>query len=194
MYLNVTEGKLMIFDRKLSKSSEFFYLEPGLYPSITDIVEAMNILFQERHNHSENCIKFEVSRRTQKVEIYLANEASVLAFFCTDLAHIFGSNPGDEFEVMLRAKGPRKSKIAYNIVRIHFLMEYTDLIEYCIVGDAKAPLQRCFPFYSKLKSGDIITIGHYLNYQTFSNLQFSPLLKTSFHSIHIVLRDTSHEK
>ena len=53
----VAEGKSMFFDKKLSKSSEFYYLEPGLYPSITDIVEAMNTLNQERHNHSEICIK-----------------------------------------------------------------------------------------------------------------------------------------
>ena len=45
----------------------------------------MNILIQEGHNHSENCIEVQVSRRTQKVEIYLANEGSGLAFFSTDL-------------------------------------------------------------------------------------------------------------
>ena len=73
MYQNVTERKIMFYDKKLSKSSEFYYLEPCLYPSITDIVEAINILIQGRHNHSENCIKVKVSRRTQKVEIYLAN-------------------------------------------------------------------------------------------------------------------------
>ena len=56
----------MFFDKKLLKSSEFHYLEPGLYPSITDTVEAMNTLSQERHNHSENCITVKVSRRTQK--------------------------------------------------------------------------------------------------------------------------------
>ena len=33
-----------------------------------------------------------------------------------------------------------------------------------------------------------------MNYQTFSNVQFRPLLKNSFHSIHIDLRDTSGEK
>ena len=33
-----------------------------------------------------------------------------------------------------------------------------------------------------------------MNYQTFSNLQFRPLLKNSFHSIHIDLRDTNGEK
>ena len=71
---------------------------------------------------------------------------------------------------------------------------YTDLIEYKIFGDTKAPLLRCFPPTSKLKSGDVLTTGQYMNYQTFSNLQFRPLLKTSFHSIHIHLRDTSGEK
>ena len=191
MYQNVTEGKFMFCDEKLSKSSEFYYLEPGLYPSITDIVEAMNTLIQERHNHSENCITVKVSRRTQKVEIYLANERSGLAFFSTDLGHIFGSNVGNEFGVMLRGKGAHKTKFVYDIIRIHSLMIYTDLIEYNIVGDTKDPLLRCFPFISKLKPGDIITTGQYINYQTFSNLQFRPLLKNSFHSIRIDLR---HER
>ena len=73
-------------------------------------------------------------------------------------------------------------------------MIYSGLVEYNIVGDTKAPLLRCFPFISKLKGGDIITTAQYLNYQTFSNLQFRPLLKNSFHSIHIHLRDTGGEK
>ena len=194
MYQNVTERKFMFFEKKLSKSSEFFYLEPGLHPSITDIVEAMNILFQERHNHSENCIHVNVSRRTQKVEIYLANEGSGLAFLSTDLGHIFGSNVGNEFGVMLRGKGPHKPEFASDIVRIHSLMIYTDLIDYNIVGHTKTPLLRCFPFISKLKSADVITTGQYMNYQTFGNLQFRPLLRKSFRSIHIDLRDTSGEK
>ena len=121
-YQNVTEGRFMFFGKKFSESSEFNYLEPGLYPSITDIVEAMNNLIHERHTHSENCIKVKVSRRTQKVEIYLANEASGLAFFSTDLVHIFGSNVGIEFGLMLRGKGPHKPEFPYDIVRIHSLM------------------------------------------------------------------------
>ena len=154
----------------------------------------MNHLIQEKHNHSENCIKVKLSRRTQKIEIYLAKEGSGLAFFSTDLGHIFGSNVGNDFGVMLGGKGPQKPEIAYDVARIHSLMIYTDLIESDIVGDTKVPFLRCFPFVSKLKSGDIITTGQYMNYQTFSNLQFRPLLKNSFHSIHIDLRDTSGEK
>ena len=140
MYQNVTEGKFMVFDKKLSKTSEFYYLEPGLCPSFTDFVEAMNVLIQEGHNHSENCIKVKVSRKSQQVEIYLANEASGLALFSTDLGDIFGSNVGNEFGVMLRGKGPHKPKFACEIVRIHSLMIYTDLIEYNTAGDTKAPL------------------------------------------------------
>ena len=102
----------------------------------------MNNLIQDRHNHSENCIKVKVSRGKQKVEIYLANEGSGLEFFSTDLGHIFGSNVGNEMGVMLRRKGPHKPEFAYAIVRIHSLMIYTDLIEYSIVGSTKAPLLR----------------------------------------------------
>ena len=56
LYRNVTEGELKFFDEKLPKSSEYWYLEPSVYPSFTDTVEAMNTLIQERHNHSESCI------------------------------------------------------------------------------------------------------------------------------------------
>ena len=154
----------------------------------------MNILIQERRNHSENCITVKVSRRTQKVEIYLANEGSGLPFFNTDLGHTFGSNVGNEFGVMLRGKRPHKPEFAYDIVRIHSLMILTDLIEYNIVGNTKVPVLRCVPFISKLKSGDNITTGQSMNYQIFSNLQFRLLLKNSFHSIHIDLKDTSGEK
>ena len=129
-------------------SSKFYYLEAGLYPSIKNIVEAMNTLIQERHSHSENCITVEVSRRTQKLEIYFANEGSGLTFFSMDLVHILGSSVGNEFGVMLRKKGPHKPEIAYDIIRIHSLKSYTDLIEYNIVGNPKAPLMRYLPFLS----------------------------------------------
>ena len=95
---------------------------------------------------------------------------------------------------LMCGKGPHEPTVDYDIVPIHSLMIYTDIVEYNIVGDTKAPLLRCFPFKSKLKSGEMITTGQYMNYQTFSNLQFRRLLKNSFHSIHIDLGDTSGEK
>ena len=56
MYQNVTEGKFMFYDENLSKTTEAYYLEPGLDSSITDIVEGMNTVIQERNNHRDTCI------------------------------------------------------------------------------------------------------------------------------------------
>ena len=194
MYQNITEGKFKFFVEKLSKSTSTYNLEPGLYISITDIVKAMNTLIQERNNHNETCITVKVSSRTQKVVIILANDTSGLAICSTDLGHIFGNNVGNEFGILMIGKGPHEPQFAHDIVCIHSLMIYSDLVEYSIVGDTKAPLLRCFSFISKLKGGDIITTGQYMNYQTFSNLQFRPLLKNSFHSRHIDPRDPFGEK
>ena len=53
MYQNVTEGKFMFLIKRFSKLFESYCLEPCLYSSMTDIVEAMNNRIQEKHNHSE---------------------------------------------------------------------------------------------------------------------------------------------
>ena len=81
-----------------------------------------------------------------KNEIYLAKEQSDLASFSTDLGHILESNVGKEFGLMLRRKGPHEPEFAYDLVRIHSLMIYTDLIEYNIFGHTQAPLLRCVLF------------------------------------------------
>ena len=154
----------------------------------------MNTFIQERNNHNETCITVEVSRRTQKVVIMLPNDNSGLAFCSTDLGYSFGNNVGNEFGVLMIGKGSHERQFAYDFVRILSLMIYSNIVEYNIVGDTKAPLLRCFPFISKLKGGNIITTGQYMNGQLFSNLQFRQLLKNYFHSVHIDLRDTSVEK
>ena len=64
LYQNITEGYFKFFAEKFSKSTSTYNLEPGLYTSITDIVEAMNTLIRERNNHNETCITVKVSRRT----------------------------------------------------------------------------------------------------------------------------------
>ena len=148
----------------------------------------------KKHNHSESCKIIKVSRRSQKVETYLANGGFGLPFFNAGLAHTFAGTVGHEVVVMLGGKRLHRPEFAYDIVRIHSLMICTDLIEFSIIGDTKTPLLRCLIFISKPKAGEIITTGPYMNYQTFSILQFRPLLKKSFHSVHIDLTDTSDEK
>ena len=142
----------------------------------------MNSLIQNRHNHNTTCIGVKVDRRTQKIAFSLVNEESSLVISGIDLGHIFGGDVRNDRGILMLGKGPHKPLFAYDIARIHSLIIYTDIVEYKIVGDTRAPLLRCFPFISKVKSGDVITTGQYINYQTFSNLQFRRLLKNSFHS------------
>ena len=140
----------------------------------------MNTLIQEKNNHNETCITVKIFRRSQKVVITLANDTSGLAFCSTDLGNIFGNNVGNQFGVLMKRRSPLEPQFANDIVRIHSLMIYSDLVEYSIVGDTKAPLLGCFPFISNLKGGEVITTGQYMKYQTFSNLQFRPPLKALF--------------
>ena len=140
IYQNITERYFKFFDRKLSKSTSTYNLEPGLYSSITDIVETMNTLIQERNNHNEICITVKVSRRTQKNVIMLATDSSGLAFCSTDLGHIFGKNVGNHFGVLMKRKSLHEPHFAYDIVRIPSMMFFSDLVEYNIVEDTKTPL------------------------------------------------------
>ena len=97
---------------------------------------------------------------------------------------------------MLRGRGPHEPEFAYDIVRIHSLVIYTDLIEYNIGGDTDDPrsIAALLSFYFEAEGWDIITAGRYMNYQTFSTLQFRPLLKNSFHNVHFDLTETNEEK
>ena len=126
MYQIITERISKFFAEKISKSTSNYNLEPGLYTSITGIVEAMNTLIQKRNDRSDTCIMVKVSRTTQKLVFMLANDPSSVAFCSTDLGHIFGNKMGNEFLVLMIIKGPHEPEFAYEFGRIDSLMIYSD--------------------------------------------------------------------
>ena len=140
----------------------------------------MSTIIQERNNHRDTCIIIKVSRVTQKVKVYLANEESGLAVFSTDLGHIFGGEVRNDSGILMCGKGQHEPTFAYDIDRIQSIMIFTEIVDYNIVGDTKAPLLYWLLSISKLKFGDIKSSGQCMNYQTFSNLQFRRLLKKLF--------------
>ena len=83
------EGKFLFHDNDLSKTKDYYYLQPGIYPSITDIEEEMNSLIQSRKNHNTTCIGVKVDRRTQKVAFWLVVDELSLVISSIDLGHIF---------------------------------------------------------------------------------------------------------
>ena len=152
-------GSSLFLIKKLWNSSGFCYVEPGRHSSITDFVEAMNTLIQERHNHSESCITVEVSRRTKKFRFTLQMKDLMWHSVKRTWDTFSASKVDNELGVLLGRKGPHKTQVAHKIVHIYSLMIYTNLIEYTIDGDTKARLLRCLPFFPNLKAGDIITAG-----------------------------------
>ena len=80
------------------------------------IILKLRKLSFKKDNRSGSFITVRISRRIQRVDIYLANERSFLAFFSSKLGHIFGSNVGNGFGVMLRGKLPEKPEFAYDIL------------------------------------------------------------------------------
>ena len=162
---NCHRRKLHAFDNKPSNSSDFYYREhrePCLYLSVTDTVEAMNTLIQEKHNHNKCCITVKVSRRTPKVKIYLAKKCG-LAFFSADLRHIFECNVGNEIGMMSKGEGPQKIEFACDIVRIHSHdIQGPDWVQHR--WRHEGPIDALPFFYLKAQSW-----GHY-NYWTMNEL------------------------
>ena len=174
------------------------HIEPGLYPSVVDIVVAMNNKIREcvgAQTFEYNGIYVSVDKITQKVAVHLPENPSVFIIRSSDLNYIFSCDlEQNQTGVIMKGKGPHNPQYSYDIITIHSLMIYSVIVEYNIVGDTKTPLLRCIPFISKVKSGDIISTEQYMNHQSFTILQFKKLLKSSFHSIKIELRDSTGEK
>ena len=90
---------------------------------------------------------------------------------------------------MLRETELPNREYAQDIVLLQSFMIYTNLKEFNVVGDTETTVLRCFPFFSKRKAEKIKISGQYMNYRTFSNRQFRPMLKKSLQGLDMDLKD-----
>ena len=83
LYQNITEGKFFYLDEATpdTKSSDYYTLDPALYPSISDIVNELNRKFQESEMYKKTPIKLHVNKTTQQISLSLPNENSFLVIF-----------------------------------------------------------------------------------------------------------------
>ena len=97
LYQNVTEGKFIFVDGRESieekRKIQPMHVEPGLYPSIVDIVVAIiekvrKCIGAQKYECKE--IYVSVDKITQKVAIHLPEDQSVFIIQSADLSHIFG--------------------------------------------------------------------------------------------------------
>ena len=106
-----------------------------------DIVVAMNDTVRKRigaQNYEYNGIYVSVDKITQTIAIHLPEDQSVFIIQSANLSPIFGCDlEENQTRVITKRKGPNYSQYSYDIIRIHYLMVYGDIIEYNIVGDTK---------------------------------------------------------
>ena len=88
---NITEGKFFYLDEATpnTKPSDYYALDPGLHPWISDIVNEMNKKIQEREKYEKTPIRLHVSKITQRISLTLPNENSFF-IFSADRCHVFG--------------------------------------------------------------------------------------------------------
>ena len=91
LYQDVTEGKFTFVDGRESpeekRKIQPMHVEPGLYPSIVDIVVAMNDKVRKRigaQKYKYNGIYVSVDKITQKVAIHLPEDQSVFIIQSAD--------------------------------------------------------------------------------------------------------------
>ena len=150
----------------------------------------MNTLIQERHNDRKTILHSK-GLEERKSEVKWQKKGLLLHVLVQTWRRFSGILLAMKLE---KEKGAHKQSFALDIVCIHFLKRYTNLNEYNTVGIMMARILRCFPFISKLKAGKCKAARRYINYLTFSILQFRPLLENSFQCFHIDLRHTSGEE
>ena len=137
MYQNVTEGKFTFIDGQKSPEQKRkirpMHNEPGLYPSIRDIVLAMNDNARKRigaQKYEYNGIYVSVDKITQKTAIHVPEDQSVFIIQSADLSHIIGcDSEKNQTWVKMKGKGPHYLQSSYGIIRIHSLIVYSGIKE-----------------------------------------------------------------
>lgn len=188
LYHNITDGRFRYKHDGNDDKIDIITIPSGLYTSLHQILQTMQEAAKGIYPDKKINLEWEINVLNQKVIITLPNPKSALNIISKDLAHILGFPES----FILFGNKPKESIYPIDILRVHSLMVYTDIIEHGIIGDTRAPLLRCFPFIPKLKNDEIVT-NQYMNYRAFDKLLFKKLTKRNFHSITIELRDTTGE-
>ena len=137
LYQNVTEGKITFIDERESpeekRKIQPMHTEAGLYPSIADVVVALNPKVRKRisaQKYEYNGIYLSVDKITQKIAIHLPEDQSVFIIQSADLSHIFDCGlEQNQTWVIYKGKSPQYPPYSYDIIRKHSLVIYIDIIE-----------------------------------------------------------------
>ena len=91
-----------------------------------------------------------VDKIAQKIATLLPESQSVFKNQIADLSHVFRCDLGQNWTgIQMIGKGPLQPHYPYDIIKLHSLMIYSDLVKYIIVVVTKTLLMRYIFLFSR---------------------------------------------
>ncbi len=168
-WLNIVEGHNHIYcNAEETEGGVHIHTIPeGYYHTPDEVLAKITPLIE----HSDK-IRIKYNKYLQKVIVRTVEGVSIT--FVERLGHLFGFNKA------MAITGIEKAPHVVDMKQIHTLFVYTDIIEYNIVGDTRAPLLRNVSVEGEY--GDIIT-------KTYDSPHYVPLKQKFLNTVNINIRD-----
>jgi hypothetical protein len=179
---NIRRSQYTMYTSTTDPSSGMPCIVPaGRYTHLSNILQLM-----KNHVPVNNPLKWSFDVLSGKLSMTIPLKM-MYVFNDDDLANCLGLIPGKPYRA-----GVQKGEYSVDLTSgRHLMMVYTNIIEYGLVGDTKAPILRAVPLVSKMKDDhDNMQITQSLHYRDFQKLQYKNLLTNNFHTIKMELRDT----
>ena len=165
-------------DGFIEEETEFFYLEPGLYPTLSSLASSLNNLLRQNRSKTRDTtpIKFYFDITSKRFNLTI-NTKGIKITITDKLAELIGFSQ-TEFE------NPQKASSVSANIHIHTFIVYVycDLVEHRLVGDVMAPLLRTVPIIDKLTD-----VTHLI----YEKPHYIPLAKRHFNIVEILLATDS---
>lgn len=190
-------------EKRISKHK----LTNGMYCSLNDVMSSMNNevkesnpFFSKELSENENLDFFEdvepiewtFNEKTQKARyVFPALNCKVDIPKDSDLSRILG-HPTLASEIERSASGTHlrqvyESEVPCDLVGLHSVFAYCNIVEHSLIGDVRAPILKIFPFIPRMRNEAICPM-QFVYFKDFSPIQYRRVIKNSFHSITCELR------
>lgn len=169
-------------------------IKPGVYSTVDQIMKAIcKKIFK---NGDETALTWKIDEPSQKLKVYYeGSKRDILSLKASsvDLQNVLGIRTMVDYPQSGSSNEPLRSKVVGEFPvdlsgGCNTIFLYCDLVQNEILGDSQTALLRAIPLdANQTKNGS----HQRQNYQTFGNLQWRRIVKSSLESITISLRNES---
>ncbi len=179
----MTNGALEYCNPSDATTARFGEVRAGVYKSVDDVMrELQKVAFRNQDNSK---MSWFVDESTQALNVKF-NQKFFIRLVGPDLRSILGYDLPIQ-QGNKKSTPPQESTYPIDIqAGRHTMFVYYDLVQDEVLGDIRAPLLRAVPLLDTTGSSgnQSLTV-----YKAFKRMQFKKVVKSTFHSVNIELRD-----